>query len=102
MKIIILNCALKSLDRITDYYESAHFHFIYAQLQLLLCKPNTRRFDKDMYILAAEIHNISPSAYKMIRNSGAIVLPRVELIKKLLSNNSQDDNLKIIMQKIKP
>ena len=38
-----------------------------------------------MYVLAAELRNISPSAYIMLRNSGSVVLSRIELIKQLLT-----------------
>ena len=62
-----------------------HFHFVYSQLQLLLTHPEGRRFDRNLYAFAAELHNISPAAYRMLRKSGSVVLPRVELLKKLLS-----------------
>ena len=56
-----------------------HFQFVYSQLQLLLTHPEGRRFDRNRYVLAAELHNISPAAYRMLQKSGSVVLPRVEL-----------------------
>ena len=61
-----------------------HFHFVYSQLQLLLIPPEGRRFDRNFYVPAAELHNISPAAYRMLRKSDSVVLPRVKLLKKLL------------------
>ena len=82
--------------------DSPHYQFLYSQLQLLLCSPKGRRFDRNMYVFAAELHNISPAAYRMLRNSGSVVLPRVELIKKLLSNSLHDENLKQLFQQLQP
>ncbi|XP_076811672.1 uncharacterized protein LOC143458706 [Clavelina lepadiformis] len=111
----ILSCITEYEFKDTDYLKSAveelnsmscsdspHFQFIYDQLQLLLTPPEGRRFDKNLYILAAELHNISPAAYKMIRKSGSIVLPRVELLKKLLSCSFHDENLEQLFQKLQP
>ena len=57
------------------------FQFVYSQLQLLLTHPEGRRLDRNIYVLAAELHNISLAAYKMLRKSGSVVLPGVELLK---------------------
>lgn len=82
--------------------DSPHFQFLHSQLQLLLTHPEGRRFDRNLYVLAAELHNISPAAYKMLRKSGSVVLPRVELLKKLLSCSLHDKNLEQLFQKLKP
>ena len=79
-----------------------HFQFVYSQLQLLLTHPEGRRFDKNLYVLAAEHHSISPAAYRMLRKSGSVVLPRVKLLKKLLSCSLYDKNLEQLFQKLKP
>ena len=55
-----------------------------------------------MHVLAAELHNILPAAYRMLQNCGSVVLLRVELIKKLLSNSIQDQNLKQLLQQLHP
>lgn len=96
-----LKRALEELNRMSCS-DSPHYQFLYAQLQLLLTPPEGRRFDRNLYILAAELHNISPAAYKMLRKSGSIVLPRVELLKKLLSYSLHDENLKQLFQKLQP
>ena len=74
-------------------YDLPHFQFVYSQLQLLLTHPEGRRFDRNLYVLAAELYNISPAAYRMLRKSGSVVLLRVELLKKLLSCSILDKNL---------
>ena len=38
----------------------------------------------------------------MLRKSGSVVLPRVELLKKLLSSRLHDKNLEQLFQKLKP
>ena len=55
-----------------------------------------------MHVLAAELHNILPAAYRMLQNCGSVVLLRVELIKELLSNSIQDQNLKQLFQQLHP
>ena len=78
-----LKKALESLDLMLDCHVSPHFQFIQAQMQLLLCPPRGRRFTKHVFILAAELQNISPTAYKMLRKSGAIALRSIKLIKNI-------------------
>ena len=82
--------------------ELSHYQFLYAQLGLLLTAPKGRRFDRNLYVLAAKLHSISPAAYIMLRKSGAIALPRVELLKKLLSNSLHDENLRPLLQELQP
>ena len=74
--------ALNSLDLMCDLHDSSHFQFIDNQLRLLLLTPKAHRFNKHVIILATELHNISPSAYKMLRRSGAVILPCIKTIKK--------------------
>ena len=75
--------ALNSLDLMCDLRDSSHFQCIDTQLRLLLLTPKARRFNKQVIILATELHNISPSAYKMLRRSGAVILLCIKTIKKL-------------------
>ena len=71
-------------------------------MQLLLTPLKGRRFTKHNFILAAEIFSISPAAYRMIRNSGAICLPNGKLLRQLLSRTSYDESLTLIFQELKP
>ena len=96
-----LKCALEELNRMSCS-DSPHYQFLYAQLQWLLTSPKGRLFDKNLYVLAAELHTISPAACRMLWKSGSIVLPREELLKKLLSNSLDDENLKQLFQKLQP
>ena len=111
----ILSCITEYEFKDKDYLESAleelshlscsdspHYQLRCAQLQLLLTTPEGRRFDRNLYILAAELHNISPAAYQMARKSGSIVLPTEELLKKLLSYSLQDEDLKQLFRKLEP
>jgi hypothetical protein len=81
---------------------SPHYQFLYDQLKLFLSQPTGRRFDKHMYILAAEIYNISPATYRMIRKSGSIILPSSKYIRNLLSHSLHDENLKALLEKLLP
>ena len=69
-----LKNVLESFDSMIDLHDSPYFQFLRAQLQLLLCSPKARRFDKQNLVLAAELYSISPAAYKMLRRSGALAL----------------------------
>ena len=97
----ILNQVLESLNHMADFHDSPHFQFIVSQLRMLLTKPKGRRYDKETIVLAAELYNISPAAYKMLRKSGAMALPSINIIKRLLSNASQEENLKSLFSKLK-
>ena len=87
-----LKSALQELSQM-NCSDLPHFQFVYSQLQLLLTHPESRRFERNLYVLAAELHNISPAAYRMLQKSGSVVLPRVKLLKKLLSCSLHDKNL---------
>ena len=82
--------------------ELPHYQCLYAQLGLLLTAPKGRRLYRNLYVFAAELHNISPAAYRMLGKSGAIALPRVELLKKLISNSLHDENLRQLLQELQP
>ena len=75
-----LDKAIGVLDCLVEYHDSSHFQFVQDQLQLMLTPPNGRRYSKHVIILAAQLHNLSPAAYKMLRMSKAIALPNEKLI----------------------
>ena len=80
---------LESLDISDD--DSSVMTFLLEQFHLMIRSKFGRRYNKHVLILAAEILNISPAAYKMLRRSRAIILPSERLIRKLLSNSFQDN-----------
>ena len=88
----ILKTVLELMEMLVDCHELPNYQFIIAQLKLLLIKGNGRRFDSTTLVFAIQIHNISPSAYKMIRRSGSIVLPSLKLIRNFFSKSIQDEN----------
>ena len=67
--------AIGVLDCLVEYHDSSHFQFVQDQLQLMLTPPNGRRYPKHVIILSAQLHNLSPAAYRMFRMSIAIALP---------------------------
>ena len=60
--------------------EHPHYQFLCAQLGLLLTAPKGRRFDRNLYALAAQPDNISPAEYRKLLKSAVIALPQVELL----------------------
>ena len=80
--------------------ESDVFSFALEQLDLLITHKNGRRYNKDILVLAAEIINISPSAYRMLRRSEVLILPSERLIRSLLSKSFQDENLQLLLEKL--
>ena len=60
------------------------------------------RFDKNVYVLAAELQNILPAVSKMLRKSESIVLPTVEHLKRLFSNSCCDKNVKELFESLQP
>ena len=97
-----LEKAIGVLDCLVEYHDSSHFQFVQDQLQLMLTPPNGRRYSKHVIILAAQLHNLSPATYRMLRMPKAIGLPNEKLIQNLLSKTFHDNNLRLIFQELKP
>ena len=85
-----------------SYSDSPHFQFLYAQLQLLLTSSNGHRFDRNIYIFAAELYGISPAAYKMVRKSGSVILHSIDMIKKLFNITLNKGNLQQLIEQLLP
>ena len=79
-----LKSALQELNQMSCS-DLPHFQFVYSQLFFLLTHPEGRRFDRNLYVLAPKLYNISPAAYRILQKSGSVVLPRVELLKNFSS-----------------
>ena len=75
----ILLRVIDTLKSTSDLHHSQHFHHIMSQLHLLLTPKSGRRYDKETLVLAAELFNTSPAAYRMLRNSGSVALPGIRL-----------------------
>ena len=56
----ILLKEIETLKSTSDLHNSPHFHHIMSQLHLLLTPKKGRRYDKETFVLAAELFNISP------------------------------------------
>ena len=97
-----LACAMAELTQMAITLKSPHLEFLQAQLQMLLTPKNNLRYTKHLLVFAAELLCISPAAYRMLRRSGAINLPREQLIRELMSSSFQDQNLPTIFSDLKP
>lgn len=97
-----LNKALEELNCIEDLHTSSHFQFLMAQLEMLLIHPNKVRYTKYSLIFAAELLGVSPAAYRMLRGSQTIVLPKQQMIRDLMSRSFQDSNLQTALTELKP
>ena len=98
----ILQHVISQLCEVTEAHELAHFNFLLSQLCLMFKPPDGRRFETDTMIFALQLHDISPSAYKMIRRSGLIILPSTKRVKQMLASIQQDSNLRTLFDRLKP
>jgi len=97
-----LNKSLQELNNIDDVANSSHFQFLLAQLEMLLTPPNKLRYSKYSLIFAAELMCISPAAYRMLRGSRTIILPKEQVIRDLMSRSTQDSTLGETFNELKP
>jgi len=81
-----LNKALEELNSIEDLHTLLHFQFLVAQLEMLLIPPNKLKY-KYSLIFAAELLSVSSAAYRMLRGSRTILLPKQQLIRDLMSRS---------------
>ena len=73
-----------------------------AQLEMLLIPPNKLRYTKYSLIFAAELLCVSPAAYRMLRGSQTIILPKQQMIRDLTSRSVQDSNMQTALNELKP
>ena len=86
-KEALLEKAMQALNDLSELLpESAALEFLQSQLALLLTTPTGLRYSKNLFVFAAELFGISPSAYKMLRESRLIKLPAVPAIRRVLSS----------------
>ena len=72
-----LEKAMNELKQMTpEVQECPQFQFLEVQPDYLLTPSNKINYTKYLLILAGEFLCISPAAYRMLRNSRAIILPR--------------------------
>jgi hypothetical protein len=93
---------LKELNSIDDLHNSSHFQFLMAQLEMLLTPSNRLQYTKYSLIFAAELLCTSPAAYRMLRGSRTIILPKQQLIRDLMNRSLQDSNLQAALSELKP
>jgi hypothetical protein len=97
-----LNKALHELYIIDDLHNSSHFQFLMAQLEMLLTPANKLRYTKYSLIFAAELLCLSPAAYRMLRGSRTIILPKQQVIRDLMSRSLQDSSLQTVLNELRP
>ena len=83
-----LHQILAQLHSLNEAHDHSQFSFLLAQLKLMFKSPEGRRFDTNTMMFSMQLHNISPSAYRMIRRSGLIILPSSQKISQMLSGCS--------------
>ena len=96
-----VQAVLDIMTSMTDCHDSPHLIFLMGQMKLFYKHPKGRTYDTNTLIFAIQLHNLSHSAYQMVRNSGSIILPCVNFIKNMLSKSIQDNNLKDLFEKLK-
>ena len=79
-----LNKVLTACEQIDELTEDPCLQFLQEQLQLMKSSANGRRYSKHVLIFAAELICVSPGAYRLLRSSQAIILPREKLVRDLI------------------
>ena len=98
----LLNKLIKECKQVTDLADAPNFQFLQEQLQLMFSSPQGRRYSKHVLIFAAELICISSAAYRLLRNSKTIILPREKLVRSLMNKSFQNDNLGRLLEELKP
>ena len=93
--------ALDCLNELSDVDNIPAIQFIQEQLQLVMKQSNRRRYAKNVVIFAAELFAHSPSAYRFLRKSGTIILPKEEVVKDLLNGTCNESTLKELFDTLK-
>ena len=94
--------AINQLNRMSGMLDSPNFQFLQSQLEMLNTSLKGRRFSKHTIILAAQLLCISPAAYRMLRDSGAVNLPKEQLIRDLLSSSFAENSLSSLLHELRP
>ena len=97
-----LQKALKSLNSMETLLDCSTYQFLTNQFNLLLSKKHGCRYHKHVLIFAAELLNISPAAYRMVKRSEIIILPDEKMIHGLLTKSLSEDNSEKLFEKLKP
>ena len=97
-----VNKVIKECKQINELTEVPSFQFFQEQLQLMTTSPNGRRYSKHVLIFTAELICVSPAAYRLLRNSETIILPREKLVCDLMNKSFQNDNLENLFTELKP
>ena len=85
-----------------EVQESPQFQFLEVQLDYFLTPSNKINYTKYLLILAGKLLCISSAAYRMLRNSRVIILPRERLIRDLMSRSFQNNELQRLFKDLKP
>ena len=97
----LLEKSIQDLMEIEYLQDNPTYQLILEQLQLILTPINGRRYNKHLLILAAELLCISPAAYRMLRRSEAIILPRERTIREQMSKSLSESNLEKLLETLK-
>ena len=97
-----VRAAIEQLDEIEDLQDSTNLQFILDQLQLLRVSPKARRYTKHTLVFAVELFGISPAAYRMLRRSKAITLPRERMIRDIMDKSTGEENLANLLKSLAP
>ncbi|ESO06788.1 hypothetical protein HELRODRAFT_170806 [Helobdella robusta] len=97
-----LTKALEELNSMEDLRTSSHFQFLMAQLEMLLIPLNNLKYTKYNLIFAVELLCVSPAAYRMLRGSRTVLLPKQQMIRDLMSRSVNGSNLQTAFKELKP
>ena len=70
------------------------------QLSIKLVKG--KKYTKNVLVFAVELLCVSLAAYRLIRNSQVILLPQEKVVRELMNESFQDENIKTLFEKLSP
>ena len=97
-----INTVLADLENVEEWHDDPTFQFITDQLHLMMKPPNRRRYATHTLVFAVELFGVSPAAYRMLRRSKSIVLPREKRVREVLGKTESEENLSNLFKSLDP
>ena len=97
-----IKATISQLEKVVDVTDDTMIQFLKDQLMLILTSSNKHHYSKAIITLAAELLCVSPAAYRMVRASRAIFLPKEQFIHDLMSRSVNEENVRLVMEDLQP
>ena len=97
-----INAVLADLENVEELHDDPTFQFITDQLHLMMKPPNRQRYATHTLVFAVELFGVSPAAYRMLRRSKSIVLPREKRVREVLGKTESEENISNLFKSLDP